>query len=72
MVKILYGCADIIDKEQNLGIFTSPFFQKYHNNGIEFEILEIVDLELYPAKLYDFFEVFYFKVSQNKKMIQYS
>ena len=67
MVKILYGCADIIDKEQNLGIFTSPFFQKYHNNGIEFEILEIVDLELYPAKLYDFFEVFYFKVSQNKK-----
>ena len=67
MVKILYGCADIIDKEQNLGVFTSPFFLKYYNNGIEYEILEIVDLEFYPVKLYDFFEVFYFKVSQIKK-----
>ena len=67
MVKIIYACLGIIDKEQNIGVFTSPFFTKYYTNDIEFEILETVNLNLYPVKLYDFFDIFYFKVIEIKK-----
>ena len=42
MVKVLYACLSLIDKEQNIGVFTSPCFHKYINPDIETDILEII------------------------------
>ena len=67
MVKVLYACLSLIDKEQNIGVFISPCFQKYINPDIEMDILEIVDLNIYPIKMYDFFNVFLFRIKQIKK-----
>jgi hypothetical protein len=67
LVKLIYACLDIIDKEQNLGIFTSSFFQKYINYETEIDILETVDINLNPVKIFDYFEIFYFKITQLKK-----
>ena len=67
MAKVLYACLSLIDKEQNIGIFTSPCFQKYINPDIEMDILEIVDLNIYPVKMYDFFNAFLFRIKQIKK-----
>jgi hypothetical protein len=67
MVKVLYACMSLIDKEQNIGVFTSPCFQKYINPDIEMDILEIVDLNIYPVEIYDFFNVFLFRIKQIKK-----
>ena len=67
MSKVLYACLSLIDKEQNIGIFTSPCFQKYINPDIEMDILEIVDLNIYPVNMYDFFSPFLFRIKQIKK-----
>ena len=67
MVKALYACLSLIDKEQNIGVFISPCFQKYINPEIEMDILEIVDLNIYPVKMYDFFGPFLFRIKQIKK-----
>jgi hypothetical protein len=67
LVKSLYSCLDIIDKEQNLGVFTSSFFHKYINYEIEIDILETIDINLNPVKIFDYFDIFYFKITQIKK-----
>ena len=46
----LYACFDILDKEQNINIFTDSYFKKYIIPEFEFDILEIVNLEVYPYK----------------------
>ena len=55
MVSSLYACLDILDKEQNINIFTNEMFKPYFTFETEYEILETVDLEVYPEKLYDHF-----------------
>ena len=65
MVSALYACLDILDKEQNINIFTHPNFKSYYTPQSENEILETVDLEVYPEKLYDHFQKFYYHLAQN-------
>jgi hypothetical protein len=67
MVRALYSCLDLIDKEQNIGIFSNSYFEKYVNYDMEIEIFETVDLNFYPVKLFDYFDIFYFKITQIKK-----
>ena len=67
MVKAIYACLDIMDKEQSLGIFTSPFFQKYISCETEIDILETIDINFNPVKIFDYFDIFYFKMTQLKK-----
>ena len=67
MVRALYSCLDLIDKEQNIGIFSNSYFEKYVNCDMEIEIFETVDLNFYPVKLFDYFDIFYFKITQIKK-----
>ena len=58
----LYACLDILDKEQNISVFTNSYFKKYIDVELEFDILEVVDLEVYPQKLYDYFDKFYYEL----------
>lgn len=75
MVRDLYACLDILDKEQNLKIFSAPFFKKFYNYKLECKILETVNLEIYPEKICDYFDKFYYQFiqnqSQNTKIILY-
>ena len=63
----LYTCLSIIDKELNLNIFTQSNFKNYISIDLEYDILEIVDLEIYPEKIYDHFSKFYYKLEQSQK-----
>ena len=71
----LYACLDILDKEQNINVFTDSYFKKYIDPELEFDILEVVDLEVYPQKLYDYFDKFYYELIQsyghNEKILNY-
>ena len=64
MVSALYACLDILDKEQNINIFTHEMFKPYFTFETECEILETVDLEVYPEKLYDHFQKMYYFLTQ--------
>ena len=67
MVKTIYACLDLIDTKQKLGVFNSSFFQKYINYDIEIDIIEAVDINLIPVKIFDFFAIFYLKITQVRK-----
>ena len=63
----LYTCLSIIDKELNLNIFTQSNFKNDISVDLEYDILEIVDLEIYPEKAYDHFSKFYYELEQSQK-----
>ena len=68
LVKALFSCLIYIDKEKNIGVFTSSFFSKPNSPfELDLNILSTVDLVLYPVKIYDYFEIFFLRISQLKK-----
>lgn len=72
MVNILYACINLISKEQNLFIFNK--FKDYFNSELEIDILEAVDYQIYPEKVYDYFSEFYYQLSHklpSKKLLNY-
>ena len=74
MVKTLYACLDLIDKKLNFGVFSSSFFKKLYDTDLQIDIIETVDLNFNPVKIYDFFDIFYFKITQKKtncKFLEY-
>ena len=74
MVKALYACLDLIDKKLNVGVFCSSFFKNFYDTDLQIEIIETVDLNFKPVKIYDFFQIFYFKITQKKtncKFLEY-
>ena len=65
MIKSLFSCLIYIDKFQNLGVFTTSFFQKSNPSFVlNLDILNVVDLNLFPVKTYDYFDIFFLRVSQ--------
>ena len=58
-----------MDQFQNIQVFTTSFFKKTTNPNFEMDlnILNVVDLNLFPVKIYDYFEIFYLRISQEKK-----
>ena len=64
MVSAVYACLDILDKFQNINVFNDPVFKPFYTAKIECEILETVDLEVYPEKLYDHFHKLYNDLTQ--------
>ena len=66
MVKALYACLDLIDKKLNIGVFSSSFFKKFYDTDLQIDIIEAVDLNFNPVKIYDFFDIFYFKITKKK------
>lgn len=74
MVKALYACLDLIDKMLNIGVFSTSFFKKFYDTDLEIEIMETVDLNFIPVKIFDYFDIFYFKITQNQnnqKLLEY-
>ena len=73
MVKILYACLSLISKHQNINIFNE--FKDYFDNELEIDIFEAVDYEIYPEKIYDYFDDFYHQTYQkllnNNKLLNY-
>ena len=67
-IKSLFSCLILIDKFQKVGIFSVPFFQQSNPTfDLDLGILSVVDLNLFPVKLYDYFEVFFLRISQMKQ-----
>lgn len=67
IIASLYSCLSILDKILNLRIFNESNFKDYINVDLEYDILEIVDLEVYPEKIYDHFSKFYYELEQSQK-----
>ena len=68
-IKSLFSCLIFIDQFQNIQVFTTSFFKKTTNPNFEMDlnILNVVDLNLFPVKIYDYFEIFFLRISQEKK-----
>ena len=68
IIKALFSCLIYIDKEQNIGVFNSSFFSKPNAPfELDLSVLSTVDLVIYPIKIYDYFDIFYLRISQQKK-----
>ena len=68
-IKSLFSCLIFIDQFQNIQVFTTSFFKRTTNPNFEMDlnILNVVDLNLFPVKIYDYFEIFFLRISQEKK-----
>lgn len=64
LIKALYSALMYIDKERGLGIFNKSFLNNFELSP---EFLNIIDANLYPIKVYDYFEIFFLRVSQVDK-----
>ena len=68
MIKSLFSCLIYIDTFQNLGVFTIAFFQKTNPSfRLNTDMLNIIDLNLFSVKIYDYFDVFFLRISQMNK-----
>ena len=68
-IKSLFSCLIFIDQFQNIQVFTTSFFKRTTNPNFEMDlnILNVVDLNIFPVKIYDYFEIFFLRISQEKK-----
>ena len=68
-IKSLFSCLIFIDQFQNIQLFTTSFFKRTTNPNFEMDlnILNVVDLNIFPVKIYDYFEIFFLRISQEKK-----
>ena len=68
-IKSLFSCLIFIDQFQNIQVFTTSFFKRTTNPNFEMDlnILNVVDLNLFPVKIYDYLEIFSLRISQEKK-----
>ena len=69
IIKALFSCLVLVDQMENVQVFTTSFFKKTTNPNFEvdLDILNVVDLNLFPVKIYDYFEIFFLRISQEKK-----
>ena len=68
MIKSLFSCLIYMDKFENLGVFTTSFFKKTNPSFVlNIDMLNVVDLNIFPVKIYDYFEIFFLRVSQLNK-----
>ena len=64
LIKALYSALIYIDKERGLRIFNKSFLNNFE---LSTEFLNIIDVNLYPIKVYDYFEIFFLRISQVNK-----
>ena len=68
MVKSIISCLIFIDKYQNVGVFLTSFFKSSNPNFyLDLNILNVVDLNLFPVKIFDYFDIFFLRISQINK-----
>lgn len=64
LINILYSSLIYINIQKNLKMFETYFLQNFELN---MDFLEVIDLNLYPVKVFDYFEMFFLKISQSNK-----
>ena len=69
MIKSLYSCLMIIDQFENIQIFTAAFFKKITNANFKMDIsiINMVNMNLFPIKIYDYFDIFFLRISQENQ-----
>ena len=64
LVKALYSAVIFIDQEKGLRVFNKSLLNNFVLNK---ELLDVVNATLYPIKVYDYFEIFFLRISQKNK-----
>ena len=64
LIKILFSSLLYIDKEKNLRVFNKTFLNNFE---LSLNFLEVVDFNIYPVKVFDYFEIFFLRISQTNK-----
>lgn len=64
VIKALFSSLLYLDKEQNIRVFDESFLNNFE---LSLDFLKVVDFNLYPVKVLDFFEIFFLRVSQTNK-----
>ena len=64
LINILYSSLIYINIQKNLKMFETYFRQNFELN---MDFLEVIDLNLYPVKVFDYFEMFFLRISQSNK-----
>lgn len=64
LINILYSSLIYINIQKNLKMFETYFLQNFELN---MDFLEVIDLNLYPVKVFDYFEMFFLRISQSNK-----
>ena len=64
VIKALYSCLIYIDKVQRIKVFKKSFLNNFELN---LDILKVVNFNLYPVKVFDYFEIFFLRISQTNK-----
>ena len=64
VIKALYSYLIYIDKLQKINVFNKSFLNNFELN---LDVLRVVDFNLYPVKVFDYFEIFLLRISQTNK-----
>jgi hypothetical protein len=64
LIKALFSALIFLDEEKGLGIFNKSFLNNFELTP---ELLVVVDINLYPVKVYDYFQIFFLRISQVNK-----
>jgi hypothetical protein len=64
LIKALFSALIFLDEEKGLGIFNKSFLNNFE---LTHELLVDVDINLYPVKVYDYFQIFFLRISQVNK-----
>ena len=64
VIKALFSSLVYIDKEQNINVFDKSFLNNFE---LSLDFLKVVDFNLYPVKVFDYFEIFFLRISQTNK-----
>ena len=64
VIKALFSSLIFIDKEQNIKVFNESFLNNFELN---LDILNVVDFNFYPVKVFDYFEIFFLRIAQTNR-----
>jgi len=64
LIKALFSVLIFLDEERGLGIFNKSFLNNFELTN---ELLIVVDINLNPVKVYDYFQIFFLRISQENK-----
>ena len=64
MIKAIFSSLMFIDREKNMRVFKQYFLKDFELN---LDFLYDIDLNIYPVKVFDYFEIFFLRISQINK-----
>ena len=67
VIKALFSSLMFIDREKDMKVFKQSFLKNFELN---LDFLDIINLNIYPVKVFDYFEIFFLRISQTNKFDQ--